>query len=47
MSKNSQNTHTGISGARRPINRQNIKKNIKANNEVLDTLKKLAQAEQK
>ncbi|MFD1466558.1 hypothetical protein ACFQ4L_10835 [Lapidilactobacillus mulanensis] len=41
----SQNNHTGISGARRPVNETNIKKNKKANDKVLETLKKLADAD--
>ncbi|MFC6314668.1 MULTISPECIES: hypothetical protein [Lapidilactobacillus] len=41
----SQNLHTGIDGNRRPVNQSNIKKNIKANDQVLATLKKLADAD--
>ncbi|WP_263853600.1 hypothetical protein [Lapidilactobacillus bayanensis] len=41
----SQNNHTGMNGNRRPINTTNIKKNKKANDKVLETLKKLAEAD--
>ncbi|WP_263853122.1 hypothetical protein [Lapidilactobacillus wuchangensis] len=41
----SQNTHTGMNGDRRPINHTNVKKNAKAQDKVLATLKKLADAD--